>query len=207
MARSPLPLTPGRGGAGPEAGPEAGLEALPPAMAAEAGPEGEQPPPASLPRLSGGAAARAAGAMLQFLVRLRGAAPPPWHGTAGRAGGAAARPREEGRGVRPLRGPVSGHTTAPCPATPRPLSAGQLRPALAPRQRPILGRLPPRATSLLLPTHCAGLVPLVAAERCLQAAPKMEFHGLFFLHVMLLICLGDSAGSRRCSPCCSNFFV
>ncbi|XP_053800136.1 short transmembrane mitochondrial protein 1 [Anomalospiza imberbis] len=37
-------------------------------MAARAGPEGEQPPPASLPLLSGGAAARAAGTMLQFLL-------------------------------------------------------------------------------------------------------------------------------------------
>ncbi|XP_066175822.1 short transmembrane mitochondrial protein 1 [Sylvia atricapilla] len=37
-------------------------------MAAKAGPEGEQPQPASHPRLAGGAAARAAGAMLQFLL-------------------------------------------------------------------------------------------------------------------------------------------
>ncbi|XP_041254670.1 short transmembrane mitochondrial protein 1 [Onychostruthus taczanowskii] len=37
-------------------------------MAARAGPEGEQQPPASLPWLSGGAAARAAGTMLQFLL-------------------------------------------------------------------------------------------------------------------------------------------
>ncbi|KAM4900909.1 short transmembrane mitochondrial protein 1 [Sylvia borin] len=37
-------------------------------MAAKAGPEGERPAPASHPRLSGGAAAGATGAMLQFLL-------------------------------------------------------------------------------------------------------------------------------------------
>ncbi|XP_023793433.1 short transmembrane mitochondrial protein 1 isoform X2 [Cyanistes caeruleus] len=96
--------------------------------------------------------------------------------------------------VRPLPGPMFGHPPAPCSATPwfrvghpsapcsavpRPLTVGRLSPVLAPRQLPILRRLPPRAASLLplLPPP----VPLVLAERCLKDALKMEFRGLFFL--------------------------
>lgn len=132
--------------------------------------------------------------MLQFLVRLRGAATPAWQGegsgpgpgTARRGGEAAARPRDEGRSVRPPAG------LYPCPASSWALSPGRLCPVLAPRQRPILGRLP------FFPPFPP--VPLFLAERCLKAALQMEFHGLFFLQVVLLICLGDSACSRWCSP-------
>lgn len=93
---------------------------LPPAMAAKAGPEGEQPPPAWHPRLSGGAVARAAGAMLQFLVRLRALRP-----------GDAAMVRQ-GRG-RARRGRCQTEGgRAQCPATPRPRVCVRVRPPCGP---------------------------------------------------------------------------
>lgn len=151
----------------------------PPWAAVRAGqhPE-EEPPPAWLPRQAGGRAGKQAGAMLQFLVRLRGAAAaaPPFRAgrseAGGGGGGAAPRPR----GGKCLCA-VPARAPPRAPGRPSGRAASRLSPALAAarlgRSRPG-GWLAPVAVKVLTRGDCARfwLASSAASGRVPSPAPS-----------------------------------